>query len=102
MKRILTIIMVFSMLCVTSITVSAVASDEVIILHTNDTHCDIENGFGFAGVSAYKSEMIALYGDNVTLVDAGDAVQGGAVGKLTEGEAIIQLMNEVGYDIMTP
>ncbi|MFI3171675.1 MAG: bifunctional UDP-sugar hydrolase/5'-nucleotidase, partial [Eubacteriales bacterium] len=40
--------------------------------------------------------------DNVTLVDAGDAVQGGAVGKLTEGEAIIQLMNEVGYDIMTP
>lgn len=81
---------------------SAVSSEEVVILHTNDTHCDIENGFGFAGVAAYLEDMEAVYGeDNVTLVDAGDAVQGGAVGKLTNGEAIIELMNAVGYDIMT-
>ncbi len=76
---------------------------EIVILHTNDTHCDIENGFGFAGVKEYKDDMESLYGNtNVTLVDAGDAVQGGAIGKLTSGEAIIDLMNEVGYDIFTP
>lgn len=77
-------------------------TEEIVILHTNDTHCDIENGFGFAGVASYKNDMEDYLGEeNVTLIDAGDAVQGGAVGKLTNGEAIIELMNEVGYDIMT-
>ncbi len=58
---------------------------KVVILHTNDTHCDIENGFGFAGVAAYMNDMDENYGeDYVTLVDAGDAVQGDAVGKLVK------------------
>ena len=49
--------------------------NDIVILHTNDVHCGIEDGLTYAGVSAYAKEMEAQYGaDRVTLVDAGDAV----------------------------
>ena len=35
-------------------------------------------------------------------MDDGDAIQGQAVGTLTDGEALLQLMNEVGYDVAIP
>ncbi|WP_409969375.1 DUF3089 domain-containing protein [Bengtsoniella intestinalis] len=72
----------------------------IVILHTNDTHCDIENDHGFAGVASYKA-LMETEGNYVTLVDAGDFVQGDAIGALTDGEAIIEIMNQVGYDIVT-
>ena len=38
----------------------------------------------------------------VLLVDDGDAIQGEPVGTMTTGEAIIDIMNAVGYDIVIP
>ena len=76
---------------------------DIVILHTNDVHCGIEDGLTYAGVSAYARAMEAQYGaENVTLVDAGDAVQGGPIGTLTQGEYLVDIMNQVGYDIFTP
>ena len=85
------------------------APEKIIILHTNDVHCQIDqkknkNGIvtniGYAGVLAYKKEMENLHGiNNVTLVDAGDAIQGGPIGTLSKGEYIVDIMNYVGYDI---
>lgn len=78
-------------------------SDKLVILSTNDVHCDVENNLGYAGLAAYRDQMEDRYGeDYVILVDAGDAVQGGALGTLTNGEAIIDLMNAVGYDYFVP
>ena len=31
--------------------------DEIVILHTNDVHCGMEDGLTYAGVSAYAKEM---------------------------------------------
>ena len=57
-------------------------------------------GIGYAGVAAYANAQKGLYGaGNVTLVDAGDAIQGGPVGTLTKGAALVQIMNAVGYDL---
>ena len=39
---------------------------------------------------------------SVTLVDAGDAIQGGPIGTLTKGSAIVEIMNKVGYDLAIP
>ena len=76
---------------------------KIVILHTNDVHCGIEEGLTYAGVSACAREMEAQYGaENVTLVDAGDAVQGGPIGALTRGEYLVDIMNQVGYDIFVP
>ena len=38
-------------------------------------------------------------GNYVTLVDAGDAIQGAAYGSMSQGEDIIGIMNAVGYDV---
>ncbi|MFI3227743.1 MAG: 5'-nucleotidase C-terminal domain-containing protein [Clostridia bacterium] len=90
----ITVALAFAMV----MTVSASASNEIVILHTNDSHCNIENGIGFAGVAAYTQQMKDIYGDSVVLVDAGDAIQGASVGSITQGSAIIEIMNQVGYD----
>ena len=90
---------------------AAAESGKIVILHTNDVHCGIEQsrsdgavtGIGYAGVAAYKAEMEAQYGAaNVTLVDAGDAIQGGPIGTLTKGKALVEIMNKVGYDLAVP
>lgn len=76
---------------------------EIVILHTNDVHCGIEDALTYAGVSAYARELEAQYGaDRVTLVDAGDSIQGGPIGTLTKGEYLVDIMNQVGYDVFTP
>ncbi|ONI42406.1 hypothetical protein AN639_09930 [Candidatus Epulonipiscium fishelsonii] len=77
--------------------------DDIIILYTNDVHCAIEENMGYAGLAAYAKEMEKIYGkENVILVDAGDAMEGGPIGKLTQGVAIVDIMNQVGYDIFVP
>ena len=84
----------------------------VSIVFTNDVHCAIDQqvdkdgnvtGIGYAGIAAYANAQKSLYGaGNVTLVDAGDAIQGGPVGTLTKGAALVQIMNAVGYDYAIP
>ena len=55
---------------------------------------------GFDGVARVKTALEAA-GKNVILVDNGDAVQGDVIGTLSKGEAIIDLMNAMGYDVAT-
>jgi len=51
---------------------------------------------------AQIKEMFKQNGYNVLLVDDGDAIQGDALGTLTKGQAIIDLMNAVHYDVAIP
>jgi len=85
---------------------------KIVILHTNDVHCSVDQktgsdgtvkNLGYAAVAAYKKAMQSEYGaGQVTLVDAGDHVQGGNIGTLSKGSWIIDIMNKVGYDIAIP
>lgn len=72
--------------------------DDIIILYTNDVHCGIEDDIGYAGLVAYK-EMAMEKTPYVTLVDCGDAIQGDYIGMVSDGEYIVDIMNEVGYDL---
>ena len=74
---------------------------DIVILYTNDVHCAIDDQIGYDGLSAYKKKM-QDEGNAVFLVDDGDEIQGGSIGTLTKGEAIANLMNEVGYDLSIP
>ena len=73
----------------------------IVILYTNDVHCAVEKNIGYAGLAAYKKQM-QEEGNAVFLIDDGDAIQGGIFGSLTKGDAIINLMNDVGYDLAIP
>lgn len=75
----------------------------IVIVHTNDVHCAVDDNLGYAKLVNYAKTMRSTYGaNNVTLVDAGDAVQGKAMGTLTNGEYLIDIMNECGYDFAIP
>ena len=77
------------------------AGKEIIILHTNDIHCGVSNNLCIDKVSQYKKDLQKA-GHPVALVDAGDAIQGAPVGKLSSGESIIKIMNAAGYDFAIP
>ena len=79
---------------------------EIVVLYTNDVHCAIETDeesgiLGYAKIAAMKKALEAD-GKDVFWVDAGDAIQGSAIGTLSDGEYIIQIMNESGYDLAIP
>ena len=80
---------------------SLAADQDIVILFTNDIHCGVNDNIGYAGVALYKKEM-QKETPYVTLVDAGDAVQGAPLGTLSEGEDIVAIMNEMGYEFAIP
>lgn len=69
----------------------------IVILYENDVHCAVEGYARLAGqrdVERQKTPYVAV-------VSSGDFAQGNTVGSLTNGEAIVRIMNTVGYDYLT-
>ena len=77
------------------------ADKEIVILHTNDMHCGINDNLGLATVAQMKKDALQET-PYVALVDAGDAVQGAPIGKLSRGEAVVRMMNAASYDFAIP
>lgn len=73
------------------------AAHDIIILYDNDVHCSVD---GYAKMAALKAEKQAL-SPYVTVVSAGDFVQGGSLGAASKGGYIATIMNAVGYDYVT-
>lgn len=80
---------------------AAEPNGETYILFTSDVHCGVNEGFGYAGVYQIRQNLEAQ-GYNTILVDDGDAIQGEAIGMMSQGEDIIDIMNTTGYDLAIP
>lgn len=76
-------------------------AQDVVVLFTSDVHCGVDQNFGYAGLQAVKDACEAA-GNHVLLVDNGDSIQGEPLGTMTKGQAIIELMNAMGYDVAIP
>lgn len=106
-KKILSFILAASMAAACSTAVSAgEQEDGIVVLYTNDIHCavneDEENQvLGYARIAGLKKQLEAE-GNDVILADMGDAIQGDVIGTLSEGEYIIDIMDQVGYDLAVP
>jgi len=87
------------------------------LLHTADIHSqlDIHDEFfieqgkpvykkrgGFATLKTMINELRNKNPLNTLVIDGGDCFQGSGIAALTEGSAIVPLMNNIGYDIMLP
>ena len=73
----------------------------VMVLHTNDTHTHIDDGrVAFSEIAAEKARLESS-GENVILVDAGDYVQGTALGGYDSGRSAVEIMNAAGYQVAT-
>lgn len=90
----------------TETTAAAAEENELVILYTNDVHNayqrDDEQGrLGYAALAAYK-KALEDEGRTVILIDGGDAIQGEAVGTLSKGAYLVDIMNEMDYAIAVP
>src|SRR6056297_318942 len=77
----------------------------ISIVHTNDTHGRIvEDGYagniGFAKIATLIENKRAE-NPNTLVLDAGDALHGQTIAQLNEGESVVKIFNEIGYDAMT-
>ena len=90
---------IFSVICALALLLGSAppafgATEPVaVIYYTNDIHGAYEN---MAKV-AYLAET-----EGAILVDAGDAIQGSIASTLTEGQAMVDVMKAMGYDVNIP
>lgn len=97
--------------------VRAGKAQHITILHTTDIHAQLEvhdelfyeNGKAVfrrrGGLATLRTMIEALRRQNpgnTLLVDGGDCFQGSAVASLSRGQAIVPLVNRLGYDLMLP
>ena len=99
MKKFIIVLMLFISMTLTSC-VKKTLKDDIYIFFTSDVHCGVEENLGLPAVKAIVNEEKANH-KYVTLVDIGDYLQGGAMGSLSKGELIIDLMNDMEYDVAT-
>ena len=87
------------------------------ILHTSDIHAQLhthdefflENGKpvyrkrgGFGVLKTMIDTLRAEDPENTLVIDGGDCFQGGGVAAMSEGRALVPLMNHIGYDLILP
>ena len=92
-------------------------ANRITLLHTADIHAQLythdeffwENGKavyrklgGFPVLKTMLKTLKAENPSNTLIIDGGDCFQGSAVASLTEGKAIIPLINNIDYDLMLP
>lgn len=85
----------------TSMSVAA-RGERLVLLHTNDTHSQIDpldNGKGGVFRRKVLIDSVRAAEPNVMLIDAGDAVQGTLFFNLYGGETEHKMMNLLGYDL---
>lgn len=71
----------------------------IVILHTGDVHGRADTNLGFSRVT-YAKDVLEGAGATVLLLDAGDALHGLPFANISEGESIVRLMEDAGYDAM--
>lgn len=88
-------------LLVFAVAALSVAAQHLVILHTNDTHSNIDDINGVGGVLQRKAiiDSVRKAEKNVMVVDAGDIVQGPLYFKLFGGRVEYPLMELMGYDL---
>ncbi len=79
---------------------------QITIVHVNDVHGrveldDYEGAIGFGRLKT-KVEELRKENPNLLLVNAGDTLHGTTLVNVTQGETMVDLMGEVGFDVMVP
>lgn len=75
-----------------------VAEKTIVILFEGDTHCQVSGYSRFAGL---RDAMQQADTAHVVTVSLGDFMVGGALGAISKGSYIIDIMRSVGYDLIT-
>ena len=82
--------------CLLIVAFACKRKDNIVILYDNDVHCAVD---GYAKMAGLKNE-IKKQTPYVSVVSCGDFAQGDVIGTLSEGGSIVEIMNQVGYDVV--
>ena len=74
-------------------------SEDIAIIHLNDVHCGINDTIGYDGFVLYRRELQQKYKYVIT-VDVGDHAQGDTLGAISDGFAMIKIMNKIKFDVV--
>ena len=99
MKKVFAVLLLSVFLCVPAF--AGNPDKDIVIIYTNDVHCGVDDHIGYAGLAFYRHEAEKRT-PYVTLIDAGDAVQGAVIGTISNGRYIIEIMNAMDYDMAVP
>lgn len=80
-----------------SVSLAVYSQKSIVIFYDNDVHCNIEGYRYMAGMRQRVSADTAY----VALVSAGDFIQGGTIGAISKGEAVMSIIKESQYDAIT-
>ena len=82
--------------CLLIVAFACKRKDNIVILYDNDVHCSVEGYAKMAGVKNACKQQTSY----VSVVSCGDFIQGDVIGSLSEGRFIVDIMNQVGYDVV--
>ncbi|MEE1175328.1 MAG: bifunctional UDP-sugar hydrolase/5'-nucleotidase [Paludibacteraceae bacterium] len=82
--------------CLLIVAFACKRKDNIVILFDNDVHCSVE---GYAKMAGVKN-VCKTQTPYVSVVSCGDFAQGDVIGSLSEGRFIVDIMNQVGYDVV--
>lgn len=107
MRKILALLTALAMMlaAIPALAEEAATGDEPVVItifHTNDVHAryNTDAGMGYAMVASFVNAARA--NGNVLVLDSGDTLHGTVFANSVEGESIVEIMNAIGYDAMTP
>ena len=106
MRKLLSLLMALLMLltAIPALADETPAPEPVVItiFHTNDVHgrYNSADGMGYAMMASYVNA--ARKDGNVLVMDAGDTLHGTVFANAVKGESLVEVMNAIGYDVMTP
>lgn len=76
-------------------------NEEIVIYSLNDLHGVISPTNKSSGMSAISRYIKENKNELTVILSAGDMFQGTAVSSMTRGKAMVEIMNEIGFDAMT-
>lgn len=82
--------------CLLIVAFACKRKDNIVILYDNDVHCAVEGYAKMAGLKKQCKQQTPY----VSVVSCGDFAQGDVIGTLSEGGSIVEIMNQVGYDVV--
>ncbi|WFA08614.1 5'-nucleotidase C-terminal domain-containing protein [Tissierella sp. Yu-01] len=108
-KRVISVILSFVLILGIMIVPNgalAAESQKLTIVHVNDVHGTLkyDDYSGAIGYSRLKAKVDELKAENpnLLLVNAGDTLHGEVDVNLSQGEIMVNMMNLMGFDVMTP
>lgn len=101
MALIMAVAVMISMLPSAALAAETALSEDIVILYSSDVHGMADENLGYAGLKAYKNDMLKKY-RYVDAVDAGDSVSGSLLTSVSRGGYAVEAMNLAGYAMSVP